>query len=114
MKTNIGFAIHDAARDGRAFQIEDHDYGEALVFGTDSNVPVQARGVLPKHFVLLPHDGMLLAASSNPAAPAYVASPSAHVSDIVLANEWTILELPCRVRAGAAVIEIFVVRATMA
>lgn len=107
MKTNIGFAIHDAARDGRAFQIENHDLGEALVFGTDSNVPVQARGVLPKHFVLLPHEGMLLAASSNPTTPAYV-------GDAVLATEWTILELPCRVRAGAAIIEIFVVRAPLA
>ena len=114
MKTNIGFAIHDAARDGRAFQIEHEDDGEALVFGTDGNVQVQARGVLAKHFVLLPYQGMLLAASSSSAAPAYLTSPSGEAGDQPLSTEWTMLDLPCRVCAGSAVIEIFVVRADLA
>ena len=107
MKTNIGFAIHDAARDGRAFEIEDGDTGQALVFGTESNVPLQARGVLPAHFVLLPHEGALLGASSRRDAPAYL-------GDVPLGTDWTVIEVPCRVRVGAAVIEIFVVPSSFA
>ncbi|HSO36507.1 MAG TPA: hypothetical protein VLT33_28475 [Labilithrix sp.] len=104
MNTSIGFAIHDAARDGRAFQIEDDGGGTALVFGTHASVRVDARGVLPTHFVLLPHEGVLLAASSDVRAPAYV-------GDVPIGTEWTVLEVPCRVRAGAAVIELFTIAA---
>jgi hypothetical protein len=107
MTTNIGFAIHDAARDGRAFHIEDGDSGRALVFGTGGSVPMQARGVLPAHFVLLPHEGALLVASSSVESPAYV-------GDVAIGTDWTLLEVPCRVRAGAAVIEIFVVSSQVA
>src|SRR4051794_12492803 len=107
MKTTIGFAIHDGARDGRAFQIEDDGSAQALVFGTHGNVPMKASGVPPRHCVPLPHEGMRLAAGSTAQAPAYV-------GDLPLGTEWTVLDVPCRVTAGAAVVEIFVVRAPLA
>ncbi|MBX3193033.1 MAG: hypothetical protein KF819_38975 [Labilithrix sp.] len=103
MKTKIGFAVHDAARDGRAFVIEEES-GQALVFGSAAAIPVHGQGVLPKHFVILPHEGMLLGASASGQAPAYV-------NDLPLGGEWAALELPCQIRLGAAVIEIFVLPA---
>lgn len=101
MTTRIGFAIHDAARDGRAFQLEEADLGKPFVFGTLGNVAMQARGVLPSHFVLLPHEGALLAASSDPRMPLYA-------DEAPIGTDWTPLTVPCRLRAGSAVIELFV------
>ena len=100
MTTSIGFAIHDAARDGRAFQLEEADRGQPLVFGTQGNVAMHARGVLPSHFVLLPHDGVLLAASSDARTPLYA-------DEVPMGTDWAPLPVPCRLRAGSAVIEIF-------
>ena len=100
MTTSIGFAIHDGARDGRAFQLEEADRGQPLVFGTQGNVAMHARGVLPSHFVLLPHDGVLLAASSDPRTPLYA-------DEVPIGTDWAPLPVPCRLRAGSAVIEIF-------
>ena len=67
----IGFSIHDGAHDGRAFEIEPQN-AKALVFGQNATVRVSAQGVLGKHFVVLPHEGVLLAASSSGQAPAFV------------------------------------------
>lgn len=97
MKTRLGFQIHDDASRGRSAAI-DEEAGGALVFGAKSAVRVQGKGVLPAHFVVLPHEGMLLAASKNARNPAYVNGQP-------LAKDWTVLELPCRVEAGTAAVD---------
>jgi len=100
MKTRLGFQIYDEASQGRPIAI-DEEKGGALVFGSKSMHRVQANGVLPAHFVVLPHEGMLLGASSDPRMPA-------HVNGRPLGQEWTVLELPCRVEVGTAVVDFIV------
>lgn len=100
MKTRLGFQIHDEASHGRPVAI-DEETGGALVFGSSSALRLTANGVLPAHFVVLPHEGMLLAASSDPRMPAYVGGRP-------LGKEWTVLELPCRVEVGTAVVDFIV------
>ena len=98
----IGFAVRDLTGRGCAFEI-DQAAGEALVFGTSSPLRVSARGVLPAHFVVLPHDGKLVAASASAATPAILnGSP--------LPTTWTVLEVPSRIRAGAAAVDFFFIR----
>lgn len=100
MKTRLGFQIYDEANHGRPVAI-DEEKGAALVFGSSSALRVRANGVLPAHFVVLPHEGMLLAASSDPRMPAYIGGRP-------LGKEWTVLQLPCRVEVGTAVVDFIV------
>ncbi|MBS2019662.1 MAG: hypothetical protein JST00_42765 [Deltaproteobacteria bacterium] len=97
--TSIGFAIHDAARDARAFSI-DLTRAEALVFGETAPLRLSAPGVLGKHLVVLPHEGKLLAASSSEASPALVEGRP-------IGKGWTPLPVPCRVTVGGAAIDFY-------
>ena len=98
----IGFAVRDVAGRGCAFEIDEAG-GEALVFGATSPLRVRAPGVLPAHFVVLPHDGVLVAASASAATPAVL-------NGAPLPTTWTVLEVPSRVRIGAAAVDFFFIR----
>ena len=95
----IGFAVRDMAGRGGAYEI-DEDGAEALVFGSSSPLRVSAPGVLPAHFVVLPHDGVLVAASASSDAPAVL-------NGAPLPTSWTVLEVPSRVRIGGALVDFF-------
>ena len=97
----IGFAVRDVTGRGRAFAI-DEAAGAALVFGSASPIRVSAHGVMLAHFVVLPHDGVLVAASASAATPALLnGSP--------LPTTWTVLEVPSNIRLGAAAVDFFFV-----
>jgi hypothetical protein len=100
----IGFAVRDLEGRGCAFEV-DVDASEALVFGSASALHVSAPGVLPAHFVVLPHDGALVAASASAAQPAFL-------NGAPLPTTWTVLRVPSRVRIGAAAIDFFYLRAS--
>jgi hypothetical protein len=101
-RSPIGFAVRDVAGRGCAFEI-DEEGGEPLVFGTTSAIRVCGPGVLPAHFVVLPHKGLLVAASASPAHPAVVNGAPLHTT-------WTVLEIPSRIRIGAAAVDFFFIR----
>ena len=98
----IGFAVRDVTGRGCASEI-DEAAGEALVFGSASPLRVSARGVMPAHFVVLPHDGVLMAASASAETPAILNGQP-------LPTSWTVLDVPSRIRVGAAAVDFFFVR----
>ena len=95
----IGFAVRDAAGRGHAFQV-DFEACQPLVFGSASPIPVVGPNVLPAHFVVLPHDGVLLAASANAEQPAML-------NGVALPTSWTLLQVPSRIRIGSAAVDFF-------
>jgi hypothetical protein len=95
----IGFRVRDATGRSSAFEL-DSNTGTALVFGSASPFRVCAPGVLPAHFVVLPHDGTLVAASAS-------AANAALLNGAALPTSWTALEIPSRIRLGSAVVEFF-------
>lgn len=98
----VGFAVRDARGRGGAYEI-DETAGGALVFGSASMLHVSASGVLPAHFVVLPHDGLLVAASASALNPAVL-------NGATLPTTWTVLAVPSRIRLGAAAVDFFLVR----
>lgn len=98
----IAFAVRDGAGRGRAIAV-DATSAEAIVFGSAGSLRVTAAGVLPAHFVVLPHDGVLMAASASAMNPAVL-------NGAALPTTWTVLEVPSRIRIGAAAVDFFFVR----
>ncbi|MBX3191211.1 MAG: hypothetical protein KF819_29710 [Labilithrix sp.] len=104
MPTELRCSIWDAAHDGSSFAL-DVSRGEAFVFGRNGNVVLDAVGTLPGHFVLLRHEGTVLAASASDTQPASVYHAGRWEP---LPCDWTALPLPCRLRAGGATIALAV------
>ncbi|MBS2019649.1 MAG: hypothetical protein JST00_42700 [Deltaproteobacteria bacterium] len=98
----IGFAIRDARGRSAAFTLEESDR-QALVFGSASPVRIEGEGILPAHFVVLPTEEGLVAATAGPHAPALLNGQP-------LPAGWTYVEIPSRIRVGDAVVDFFTVR----
>jgi hypothetical protein len=97
----VAFAVRDTAGRGSAYEI-DCFAGSALVFGSASPVHLAGPGVLPAHFVVLPHDGLLVVASAS-------AANAAMLNGAALPTSWTVLEIPSRIRVGAVAVDFFYV-----
>lgn len=67
---------------------------------------VSAPGVLPAHFVVLPYEGGVAIASADARRPALL-------NGAPLPTSWTTLEIPSRIRAGAAAVDFFYVRESL-
>ncbi len=98
----VAFAVRDGAGRGRAIAV-DATSAEAIVFGSAGSLRVTAAGVLPAHFVVLRHEGVLMAASASAINPAIL-------NGAALPTTWTVLEVPSRIRIGAAAVDFFFVR----